>query len=92
MSITACFAGPLFNLLVGLGVGFNLSRKKQNLDIIEIELTPSIWVGLTFLIVNCTAMLITGLVLQDGFVPAKYGYVGLALYGAYVITCITMEF
>mmetsp|Transcript_9552 Transcript_9552/g.19428 ORF Transcript_9552/g.19428 Transcript_9552/m.19428 type:complete len:654 (+) Transcript_9552:122-2083(+) len=92
MSITACFAGPVFNILVGLGVGFNLSRKQQGLDVIEIELTPSIWVGLLFLIVNCVAMLVTGLVFQDGFVPAKYGYVGLAIYTAYLVACISLEF
>jgi sodium/potassium/calcium exchanger 6 len=92
MSITACFAGPVFNMLVGLGVGFNLSRKQQGLEVLEIEYPPSVWVGLIFLVVNCITMLVTGLVFEDGFVPAKYGFIGLSLNVVYVITCISLEF
>jgi len=41
MAITACFAGPIFNILVGLGLGFMSLRASTGKDVIEISKFPA---------------------------------------------------
>eukprot|EP00593_Proboscia_inermis_P000574 CAMPEP_0171299714 /NCGR_PEP_ID=MMETSP0816-20121228/8572_1 /TAXON_ID=420281 /ORGANISM="Proboscia inermis, Strain CCAP1064/1" /LENGTH=62 /DNA_ID=CAMNT_0011775735 /DNA_START=245 /DNA_END=430 /DNA_ORIENTATION=- len=53
MAITACFAGPVFNILVGMGAGFSALSSITGMVNIPVELTPSITSGFAFLFLNC---------------------------------------
>jgi sodium/potassium/calcium exchanger 6 len=69
MSMAACFAGPSFNLLIGLGCGL-LSQKESLLsnDGLSITQLPSVKVGFICLIFNCVITIICGL-WNNGMIP-----------------------
>lgn len=93
MAITACFAGPIFNILIGLSLGFLSLQKATGQEVIQISNFPAnVEVGCGFLIANCCAILLMGLVINKGVVPKSYGYLGLSLYGAYLATALTLYY
>merc|ERR1719329_702299 len=92
MAITACFAGPIFNILIGLACGFTALRHLQEKDEIEVELSPSITLGFLFLILNSMLIVGTGLFLCNGIIPRTYGYFALALYSIYIFVSIGVQF
>ena len=63
------FAGPSFNLLIGLGLGL-LTQKEMLLsnDGLPISLMPSVQTGFVFLICNCAITVFTGL-WHKGLIP-----------------------
>ena len=92
MAITACFAGPVFNILIGLGGGFTKLNTSTGVEYTEVALSPSITAGFIFLLCNCALVLVGGLVWNRGHIPKGYGYIALALYGAYVVLSIWLQF
>eukprot|EP00551_Chaetoceros_affinis_P006604 CAMPEP_0203667180 /NCGR_PEP_ID=MMETSP0090-20130426/4062_1 /ASSEMBLY_ACC=CAM_ASM_001088 /TAXON_ID=426623 /ORGANISM="Chaetoceros affinis, Strain CCMP159" /LENGTH=914 /DNA_ID=CAMNT_0050531269 /DNA_START=322 /DNA_END=3063 /DNA_ORIENTATION=+ len=87
MAITACFAGPVFNILIGLGGGFTKLNTSTGVDA-EVDLLPPISVGFIFLLCNCILVLFSGLVWNRGRIPGGYGYIALALYVFYVVISV----
>mmetsp|Transcript_34679 Transcript_34679/g.52325 ORF Transcript_34679/g.52325 Transcript_34679/m.52325 type:complete len:134 (-) Transcript_34679:120-521(-) len=92
MALTACFAGPVFNMLVGLGGGFALVTSHGKHARIEVALSPSVLSGLFFLLCNCTIIVICGSFLFGGTIPRNFGYASFGLYAVYIVTSISMEF
>jgi sodium/potassium/calcium exchanger 6 len=85
MATTACFAGPIFNLCVGLGLGFWALMKSTGKDEIQVELPRNIATGFLFSIANCGLIIFVGLVIGKGLIGRGYGYVACGLYLVYVL-------
>lgn len=92
MAITACFAGPLFNICIGLGAGFGVLRSVTKKDVNYVQLTPSITTGFVFCFINCGLLLVSGLAINKGVIPVGYGYAALVLYTVYVATSLLLQF
>eukprot|EP00986_Skeletonema_menzelii_P019070 scaffold27059_cov164-Skeletonema_menzelii.AAC.10 len=85
MATTAVFAGPAFNLLVGVGFGFlELQRKLDTPVISPVTLNATIRIGFTFIIVNCLAIAICGISCQWR-IPKRYSYVLFAWYALFIL-------
>jgi sodium/potassium/calcium exchanger 6 len=82
MAMTACFAGPLFNILVGLGMGFSSLAAQTGQSTREVSVSPSIATGFLFITVNSAVILVTGLWLGKGMIPKKYGYVAVRCHSS----------
>lgn len=97
MAMTACFAGPVFNVLVGLGLGFGALEAKMGQSKDDVVVGSSVVTGFGFLLVNVVFILVVGLVLGDrrsdgARIGKGYGYGALGLYVVYVLTAITVQF
>ena len=92
MAITASFAGPVFNILVGLGIGLTiLTQSNHNPgDPVPVSLNNPLRVGFIFSILNGILVITAGVVVGKGVVPKRYGYVAMILYTVYVICSLTL--
>ncbi|KAL7542704.1 hypothetical protein ACHAXR_012088 [Thalassiosira sp. AJA248-18] len=88
MATTACLAGPIFNLCVGLGFGFWALMKSTGKDEIRVELPRNIATGFWFTIANCALIVFAGVVVGKGLIGQGYGYVACGLYIVYVVTSL----
>eukprot|EP00956_Cyclotella_meneghiniana_P013598 scaffold19744_cov71-Cyclotella_meneghiniana.AAC.4 len=85
MSMAACFAGPSFNLLIGLGSGL-LSQKDTLMSddgLNFISMAPSVRMGFVFLISNCILLIIIG-VYNKGILPIWFANIFFAMYLCYM--------
>merc|ERR1712159_943320 len=82
MALTACFAGPVFNLLVTLGVGFLIRRMR-------VASNDGISVGLGMIIANCVCVVGAGLLLA-GRVPKQFGFFSVGLYVLYLVIALAL--
>jgi len=90
MAMTASFAGPVFNILVGLGIGMSLLHKLETPGhAIEVELNNPLKLGFWFSIINGVLVIFCGVIVGKGILPKKYGYVAMALYFAYAMASLT---
>mmetsp|Transcript_3617 Transcript_3617/g.8131 ORF Transcript_3617/g.8131 Transcript_3617/m.8131 type:complete len:1036 (+) Transcript_3617:136-3243(+) len=88
MAVTACFAGPIFNFGVGLGLGFWALMKTTGSDEIPVEFPNDLRTGFYFTIANCLMIVFAGTVVGKGVIGKKFGYVACALYVVYVFTSL----
>ncbi|DBA93227.1 TPA: hypothetical protein ACH3X2_003522 [Trebouxia sp. C0005] len=95
MAITACYAGPVFNILVGLGLGF-LSwirdSSRQGLSkTVSVELDATVAAGAVFIVLNSVGIIVIGL-LNGNSLPAWYGKSMLVFYGVFLVVSVTLVF
>lgn len=88
MAVTACLAGPIFNLCVGLGVGFMALLRSKGKEEIRVKVPSSIKTGFYFTIANCALIVFAGIFVGKGVVGKCYGYSACGLYLAYVVTSL----
>lgn len=91
MAITASFAGPVFNILVGLGIGLALlyGMGKPG-ELVVVELNNPLRLGFLFSVLSGVLTIFCGVCVGRGFLPKGYGYVAMVLYFAYAMASLTM--
>lgn len=89
MAMTACFAGPLFNMLVGLGLGFwmLLADTKERFAMVTFD--PVVLVGCIFAMVNCAGVAAVA-VLNGHWLPGRFGWSMIVWYGIYMAVIIVV--
>jgi solute carrier family 24 (sodium/potassium/calcium exchanger), member 6 len=92
MAMTACFAGPVFNMLIGLALGFSaLSAQTGVLDH-TVVLNPSIITGFVAIIIHTVSLIVIGTFCFKARIPKEYGYGAIGLYMTYVTTSFLLQF
>lgn len=92
MAITACFAGPVFNILIGLSAGFSSLSARTGEAEKEVIISASVLTGFIFVIINTLMIILSGVFITKGVIPKAYGYVALFLYTIYVVTSLVLQF
>jgi len=92
MAMTACFAGPVFNILIGLGLGFSALAAQEGETEIKVKMDASVVTGFLFVMLNCLLILGVGIFLGKGRIPKKHGYVALTLYTLYVVISVSLQY
>jgi Ca2+/Na+ antiporter len=102
MAIAACFAGPLFNLLLGLGMSLTVQALREPDHVVDM-LNPSGYDALTCrqssIVFCCFVFLLISLVSSFIVVPLNgfrikpwYGGLLIALYAVYLTFCFVFQF
>ena len=89
MAMTACFAGPMCNMLTGLGLGFLALLRKSDALSTAVHLQALTLIDSMYLIANCAVFVGVGLAWQQR-VPRQYALVLLCVYAAYL--CMNLGF
>jgi sodium/potassium/calcium exchanger 6 len=89
MAITACFAAPLFNILISLSMGFSSLLHKLGTSSVAVSLTPEVLLGGCFLMgYNLTIVLVGRCCGQR--LPAWFATFARCWYALYfVLACVS---
>ncbi|PSC70482.1 sodium calcium exchanger [Micractinium conductrix] len=87
MAMTACFAGPLFNMLVGLGIGFWSLLQESHLRRAAVTMDPVVLVGCLFIMLNCVCLIVVSLAHRH-WLPAWCGWAMVGGYCAYLASVL----
>ena len=87
MSMTACFAGPVFNMLVGLSLGVFAYLSANNVRSFPVTLDTKVFIGMVMLVIYCLAVVVVGLLPFGGRnrIPREFGYFGVGWYALYIL-------
>jgi solute carrier family 24 (sodium/potassium/calcium exchanger), member 6 len=92
MAMTACFAGPLFNMLLGLGIGFWAFLTDAGKASTTVEFDPVVIVGCGFILVNCAGVVATAVLERPGhWLPVRLGWAMMAWYGLYMAVILAVS-
>ena len=89
MAMTACFAGPLFNMLVGLGLGFWALLEESHARRAAVAMDPVVLVGCLFIMANCAGLVAVAL-LHRQWLPAWCGWAMVGAYAAYLLSVVAV--
>ncbi len=88
MGISACFGGPLFNILLGVGIPFTFQCLKDG----EIMIKQSFLQDVLALFVGIS--LVSSIIfvpLNKFYFSRRYGIYLIGLYVVFLVTCILIE-
>mmetsp|Transcript_10638 Transcript_10638/g.25223 ORF Transcript_10638/g.25223 Transcript_10638/m.25223 type:complete len:798 (+) Transcript_10638:335-2728(+) len=91
MALTACFAGPLFNLLVGCALGFLLWLRQEQAAFVPARVSTPVLIGGMFILLNCVSLVTIG-ILNGKRVPRSTGYFMQGVYALYVVVSLVCLF
>ena len=83
--MTCCFAGPVFNILIGLGIGFFFLLQSKQKDHKNVHLTLSLDVGISACIINCLFIILCSMFWSAGKIPIRYGYISTGIFCLYTV-------
>lgn len=89
MAITASFAGPVFNMLVGLSIGLSLLQSANPDKELVVHLNNPLRIGFLFSVLNGILVIVSGVCVGKGVIPKKYGIVAAVVYFTYVVASLT---
>lgn len=81
-AITACFAAPLFNMLISLSLGFSSLLHKLGAGAVSVQLTPEVTLGCLFLMGFNIVIICVGR-LCGNRLPPWFAYFARAWYALY---------
>lgn len=88
MAMAGCFAGPMFNMLVGFGLALAMKASRMHPAPYLLEYNPSIVVAFGFLFVSLLGSLLV--ITWSRFqVPRYWGFCLIALYITFVVVSIS---
>lgn len=90
MAMTACFAGPLFNLLLGLGIGFTFYLTEKDMSSVFLEFDIIVFIGCLFAIINCIGVISIALT-HNQRLPRWSGWLMMGWYGVYMALILTIS-
>lgn len=91
MALAGCYGGPVFNILVGLGLSLGYACSQQYPEPFEIKFDVSCFVSLVFLYISLTSTLL--IVWMRGFqIERGLGFFLITLYGVYTAVQATLVF
>ena len=88
MAVTASFAGPVFNMLVGLGIGLTVLQSANPGKEIVVHLNNPLRIGFLFSVLNGILVVVSGVCVGKGILPKKYGIVAMVVYFTYVVASL----
>ncbi|KAF8061302.1 BUB3.2 [Scenedesmus sp. PABB004] len=90
-AITACFAAPLFNMLMSLALGFSARLHRTRAAAVRVELTPEVALGCAFLLAYGAAIVAVGR--RPGRrLPPWFAHAARAWYGLYFAASVASSF
>lgn len=90
MAMTACFAGPLFNILLGLGFGFAMYFSETGTTSQAISFDAEVLIGCIFAMANCIGVIVIA-VKHDQTLPAWSGWLMMSWYGVYMALVVALQ-
>ena len=89
MAMTACFAGPLFNMLMGLGLGFWALLGETRATSAPVRLDPLVLTGCLFIAANCGGLIAVSLAHRQ-WLPPWAGWAMVGLYAVYLAVALAV--
>lgn len=90
-AITACFAAPLFNMLMSLSLGFSTYLHKIGSTAVKVQLTPEVALGCVFLMGYNTAIICIGRLCGQRL-PPWFACFARVWYGLYFVLSVFSGF
>ncbi|GIL54113.1 hypothetical protein Vafri_9657 [Volvox africanus] len=89
MALTACFAGPLFNMLTSMALGFGSYFVRRHVNHVDVELRPEVALGCGFLVLYNMAVAAAGL-MNHGSLPERFYVFARGWYVMYLAAACSM--
>jgi len=91
IAITACFAAPLFNMLISLSLGFSAYLHELGVMSVKVKLTPEVALGCVFLMGYNMAIIGVGWFCGQRL-PRWFAYFARAWYALYFVLSVVSGF